>query len=63
MGQLVPARDRLGDDGGLEEGAEQRVVVDHHVQDIRGDEPPAAVPGLDAGQLQDLGRQGLDDGR
>ncbi|KAK2082018.1 hypothetical protein P7K49_040095 [Saguinus oedipus] len=43
--------------GRVKEGAQQRVVVNRHVQQLRSDGPLSVIVGLLARQLQDLGRR------
>lgn len=60
--ELLPGWGHLGNGGCPEEAAQQCVVVDRHVNELRSDAPAAGLLGLVARQLQDLGGQVLDDG-
>ena len=60
-GQLVWTRGHQGDGCHPKNAAEQSIVVDRHVHQLGGDALLAVLLGLIACQLQDLGRQVLND--
>ena len=61
VGHLVWTRGLQGDGCHPKKAAEQSIVVDRHVHQLGGDVPLTTILGLVACQLQDLGRQVLND--